>query len=91
MNDEAKMNLIRRAPLACYANYFEVGHNPYEFLLDFGQFQPEVSEVLIHTRIMLCPAHARMFAEILTNAVAKYETENGPIAEVAAMSKTLSE
>ena len=31
-----------RAPLARYTNYFEVGHNPYEFLVDFGQYQPEI-------------------------------------------------
>jgi len=85
MTTEEKASRVLRAPLAGYANYFEVGHNPYEFLLDFGQFQPEVAEVLIHTRIVLGPNHARLFAEILANAVKKYVAENGPIAEITAL------
>jgi Protein of unknown function (DUF3467) len=71
-----------KAPLACYANYFEVGHNPYEFLLDFGQFQSEAAGVLLHTRIAVGPAHAKLFAEMLREAVHKFEADIGPIAEI---------
>jgi hypothetical protein len=66
-------------PLARYANYFEVGHNAYEFLIDFGQFQPETSDVLLHTRMALGPAHAKLLDQILHDAVAKYEDEHGSI------------
>jgi hypothetical protein len=71
-----------RAPLARYANYFEVGHNPYEFLVDFGQFQPERAEVILHTRIAVSPTHSKLLADMLSRAVQKYEAENGPIPEV---------
>ncbi len=72
-----------RAPLARYTNYFEVGHNPYEFLIDFGQLQPEVSNVMLHTRIAMGPTHAKLFATMLHNAVGQYETDNGLITDVA--------
>jgi hypothetical protein len=71
-----------KAPLACYANYFEVGHNPYEFLLDFGQFQSEAAGVVLHTRIAVGPTHAKLLAEMLHGAVHKFESNNGPIADI---------
>jgi hypothetical protein len=70
-----------RAPLARYSNYFEVGHNAYEFLIDFGQYQPETAGVLLHTRIAVGPTHAKLLATTLVRAVALHEAENGPIAE----------
>jgi len=71
-----------KAPLAHYANYFEVGHNLYEFFIDFGQFQPEIAEVVVHTRIAVAPTHAKAFTEMLKGAVQKYEEDNGVIANV---------
>jgi hypothetical protein len=68
-----------RAPLARYSNYFEVGHNPYEFLIDFGQFQPEEAEVVLHTRIAVGPTHAKMLNQTLGSAVDQYESDHGPI------------
>lgn len=70
---------VPRAPMARYANYFEVGHNLHEFLVDFGQFQPEVGAVILHTRIALGPIHAKMLSQIFYNSVQQYETENGEI------------
>jgi hypothetical protein len=72
-----------RAPLALYANYFEVGHNPYEFLIDFGQYRPETAEVVFHTRIAVSPTHSKLLTDMLNNAIQKHEIENGPIAGVA--------
>ena len=34
-----------------YANYFKVGHNAFEFVLDFGQYYPANGEAQFHTRI----------------------------------------
>jgi|SRR5688572_22992298 len=68
-----------RAPLARYSNYFEVGHNAYEFLIDFGQYHPELSEVVLHTRIVAGPALTRLLLDMMRDAIAKYEEENGPI------------
>jgi hypothetical protein len=74
---------MAKRPLAHYANYFEVGHNPYEFFIDFGQFHPEIAEVSVHTRIAMGPIHAKLFADVLRGAVQKYEAENGIIPAVA--------
>lgn len=72
-----------KAPLARYANYFEVGHNAYEFLLDYGQYQPEAANVVLHTRVALGPTHAKMLATMLNSAVERYEHEHGVIHGVA--------
>ena len=83
MPTRRQTNRSVRAPLARYTNYFEVGHNPYEFLIDFGQLQPEVSNVMLHTRIAMGPTHAKLLATMLCNAVGQYEADNGPILDVA--------
>ncbi|MGE0853688.1 MAG: DUF3467 domain-containing protein [Hyphomicrobiaceae bacterium] len=69
-------------PLATYANFCEVGHNAYEFLIDFGQFQPETSAVLVHSRIVSGPVQAKLFARLLIDAVSRYEAEHGTIADI---------
>lgn len=73
----------RRAPLAAYANYFEVGHNAFEFLIDFGQFQPDADDVTLHTRMATGPVHAKLLSALLAGAVARFEAEHGEIADVA--------
>jgi hypothetical protein len=44
-----------------YANYFKVGHNALEFLLDFGQFYAESQRAQFHTRIITNPTYAKAF------------------------------
>ena len=53
--------------LARYANFFQVGHNAYEFLLEFGQQDSD-----IHTRIYLSPQHAKMLSDLLTAALREH-------------------
>jgi hypothetical protein len=72
------------APLAVYANYYEIGHNAFEFLIDFGQFQPEVGTVRMHSRMVTGPVHAKLLAQLLTEAIKRFEAEHGEIADLAA-------
>lgn len=72
-----------RAPRAAYANYFEVVHNAFEFLIDFGQFDPDAAAVTMHSRIATGPAHAKLLAQLLAGAIARFEAEHGAIAELA--------
>ena len=69
---------------AMYVNYFEVGHNPFEFLMELGQYHPALSEsdgrVSIHTRIAIAPPYAKMFSDLLARAVQEHESEHGAIA-----------
>lgn len=68
-----------RSSMARYSNYFEIGHNPYEFLIEFGQFQPEAESVMLHTRIIFGPTHAKLLEHMLRDAVSSYEAEHGEI------------
>lgn len=68
--------------LAGYANYFEVGHNAFEFLIDFGQIDPRSGDVNISSRLALGPTHAKLFARLLQGAIEKFEDEYGLIPAV---------
>lgn len=56
-----------------YVNYFEVGHNAFEFVLDFGQCYVGNQEPQLHTRIVTSPAYAKAFLETLRESVEQYE------------------
>jgi len=62
-----------------YANYFKVGHNAFEFLLDFGQFYLGADSGHLHTRIITNPSYAKALLETLHEAIAQYETTFGQI------------
>ena len=67
------------APEARYANYFEVGHNAYEFLIDFGQYRPDSESVQMRIRVVTGPVFAKLLSGLLAKAVARYEAEHGAI------------
>ena len=66
-----------------YSNYFKVGFNSFEFLLDFGQAYEEVPGALHHTRIITGPAYAKALAHLLLDSLATYEQTHGTIPEIA--------
>lgn len=59
-------------PDAEYANYFEIGHNPLEVLLNFGRRFDGESRERFHTRIVMNPSDARAFFELLREVIAAY-------------------
>jgi Protein of unknown function (DUF3467) len=63
-----------------YANYFAVGHNAFEFVLDFGQRYPSEQEAETYTRIITTPSYAKAFMETLVSSITRYEVEFGGIA-----------
>jgi len=62
-----------------YANYFQIGHNAVEFLLDFGQFYPESMGPQFHTRIITNPVYAKVLSETLRESIDRYEQTFGVI------------
>ena len=76
MPPQVKPNRIREGK---YANYFEVGHNPFEFYVEFGQYDPPSQKVQMHTSIVTSPAYAKMLVETLSASVQNFEREHGPI------------
>ncbi len=62
-----------------YANAFQIGHNAFEFVLDFGQAFPESGAGRFHTRIITAPAYAKVLFETLKDALERYEQSYGVI------------
>lgn len=66
---------------ARYANYFEIGHNAAEFILDFGQAYSSSEERQMHTRIVTSPLYAKALLRLLEQAVERHEQAHGVIHE----------
>ena len=66
-------------PEGRYANYLKVGHNAFEFLLDFGQFYPQSGQALLHTRLITAPVYAKAMLTVLQESMEQYEQTFGVI------------
>jgi len=62
-----------------YANHFDIGHNAFEVILQFGQFYEGNTKPVIHTRIVTSPAYAQSMLQLLSRSLAQYESTFGPI------------
>jgi hypothetical protein len=62
-----------------YANYFKIGHNAFEFVLDFGQSDAENRQPRLHTRIVTSPPYAKALWETLGRSIAQCEQVFGRI------------
>jgi hypothetical protein len=63
---------------ARYTNYFRVGHNAVEFVLEFGVAYDEGSESL-HTHLIISPAYATDLSEVLRKSLKEHEARYGHI------------
>ena len=54
------------------ANYFKVGHNAFEFILDFAQYYPESEETEVCARIIISPGCAKELFIILGESIEQY-------------------
>ena len=65
-----------------YANYFKVGYNAYEFVIDCGQlYEDDPWQERIHSRIVTSPVYAKGLLKILRDAIVRHEAAYGSIAE----------
>jgi len=62
-----------------YANIVLTVHSSSEFIFDFAKLLPGLQEANVHTRIIMTPAHTKMFLKSLEDAVKKYEDSFGDI------------
>ncbi|MGH8555018.1 MAG: DUF3467 domain-containing protein [Gammaproteobacteria bacterium] len=66
-----------------YANYFKVGYNAFEFVIDFGQLypagEPGDKSAQFHTRIITAPVYARALVETLQDSLEQYAQSFGAI------------
>ena len=69
-----------------YVNYFEAAQNPFEFLIELGQYrpgkEPAQGTLVIHTRVAMSPPYAKVLSEMLGRAVREHEQEHGAIAAI---------
>ncbi len=61
-----------------YCNFFKVGFNAAEFLVDFGR-QFEGAEERFFLRIITSPIHAKALAQLLDVSVREYEERFGSL------------
>ena len=62
-----------------YSNYFEVGYNAYQFVIQCGEGYADARPPALHTRIITGPTYAKALWTTLGNAVAEYEQEYGAL------------
>jgi hypothetical protein len=62
---------------AKYANYFQVGQNAIEFIVEFGQLYPHDAGPLLHTRIITSPLYAGHLLTVLKEALDQHERQFG--------------
>jgi Protein of unknown function (DUF3467) len=68
-------------PEGRYANYFKIGHNAFELIIDCGQCYAEDQEAQLHTRIITSPGYGKALLNILRESLDEYEKTYGPIGE----------
>lgn len=74
-----------------YTNHFEIGHNAYTFVIDFGQMFAQRDEPQIHTRIVTTPIYARDLLETLQESIKQYEQTFGTIKNGTELAGTIGE
>jgi hypothetical protein len=79
MSDESKDQQNTAQLEGRYAKYFEVGHNAFEFVFDFGQFYAGDQKAQLHTRIITGPVYAKALLETLRGSIDQYEDKHGVI------------
>lgn len=62
-----------------YANYFEIAHNAFDFLLDLGQLGSTETEPRIYLRVIISPAVAMKLSQKLNESLRQYRASFGPI------------
>jgi len=65
-----------------YANYFQIGHNAVEFIVEFGQLYSDAAVPLLHTRIITSPPYAKTLLTLLQEALVEHEKQFGRAREV---------
>jgi len=79
MNPDVNSSWKGDKPEGKYANFFKVGHNAVEFVIDFGQFYSENDQAELYSRIITHPIYAKELLVTLHEAIAQYEQTFGNI------------
>jgi hypothetical protein len=61
-----------------YTNYFSIGHNALEFVVDFGEMYNSRPERM-HSRIVMNPSYAKELLLMLSSSIHSHEEQFGEI------------
>ena len=64
---------LAKTPESRYANYFEIGFNAHEIIIDFGQFHTGDNAPRIYSRIVTSPAYALYLLELLQKTLSDHQ------------------
>lgn len=62
-----------------YSNLAIITHSHSEFIIDFATMLPGLPKPEISSRMIMTPEHAKRLLSALTDNIAKYESQFGPI------------
>jgi hypothetical protein len=87
MIQKDKAPFIKNTGKERYANYFKVGYNAYEFIIDSCRYYPEsdgcseTEKAELCERIITSPVYAKTLMNILQKSIKEYEDTFGLIEE----------
>ena len=79
MENEREINSVSSKWKEEYTNFVHIGHNAFEFLLEFGESDADGENDVPHTRLVTNPVFAVRLAMLLRQAIAQYERRFGSI------------
>ena len=79
MGPERRSSQTNNPPEGRYANYFKIGYNAFELIIDFGQHYADNDEPQLHTRIITSPAYGKAVLNTLRDSLEQFEKIYGPI------------
>lgn len=65
-----------------YANHFRIGHNAFEFIIDFGQFYEGNKRAQFSFRAITSPAYALELRNMLSDSLHEYEESFGRVVDL---------
>jgi len=81
MHRERKSDQMSNPPEARYVNYFKIGYNAFELIIDCGQCYALNEEPRLYTRIVTSPAYGKVLLKTLRDSLQEYEKAYGRIGE----------
>ena len=78
-NKQLQIELKPEVSKGNYSNLAIISHSHSEFVIDFAIMLPGLAKADVCDRILMAPEHAKRLLNALTDNIAKYEAQFGPI------------
>ena len=73
MDSERRSGQTKNRLEGRYANYFKIGYNAFELIIDCGQCYPENDEPQVHTRLITTPSYGKALLKTLSECIDEYD------------------